>query len=303
MGLPVARLVRYPEDAVDPRAWPAVPVADRILMTEPEFFDVEYVENPHMEGNLGQVDRFRARLQWRELLRAYQRVGLAVDVLPGQPHQPDYVFAANQSLPVPPGLLGTSAAAVLSIMKSARRQPEVKPVGEFLAAQGLMLHQLDPYAVPRFEGTGDAQWHPGRAVLWGGVGPRSTEDAYRRIAAWTGAPVLLLDLVDPRFYHLDTCLALLDEDTAVCFPAAFAEHSLALLRATFPRLLEVDEEEAMRMFCNGHCPDGRHYLVQRGCARAEAALARWGFEVIGLETSEFLKSGGSVFCMKLQFWG
>lgn len=281
---------------------PPVPLPDRILVVEPRFYDVEYVINPHMEGNVGQVNRFEARHQWRHLVEAYRRIGQTVEVLDGLPLLPDLVFCANQALPVPPGLIAPGAGAVMSIMRRARREPEVAHIQGFLSERGVHIEQLDPWSVPSMEGTGDGAWHPGRALLWGGIGPRSRREAWERVSAMTGAPVVLLNLVDPRFYHLDTCLSFVDEQTAVVYPGAFDDAGRALLGALVPRLVEVDEIEAMNMACNGHSPDGRHYLVQSGSPRCNAALERLGVDVIELETDQFLLSGGSVYCMKLHWW-
>ena len=276
---------------------------DRILMAEPEFYDVEYVINPHMAGQVGNVDRLLARQQWLALRRAYEALGIPVDVMPGQPFLPDYVFTANQCLPLPPGVLVEGPAAVASIMASGRRKPEIRPYTAYLEAAGLHVERLDPYAVRAFEGTGDGSWHPERALLLGGVGPRSQTAAYERIGAWTGAPVVLLNLVDPRFYHLDTCLTPLDAHTALYFPGAFDAAGAALIQGVYPGAIAVTEEEAMAMVCNGHSPDGRHFLVQPGSPRIKVLLQDRGIEVVPVETSEFMKSGGSVFCLKLHYWG
>ncbi len=295
-------LIRTIADLPDLATLPPISGGDRILVGAPDFFDVEYVINPHMAGNVGQVDRLRARQQWRALVAVYERLGYPVDVLPGQPFLPDWVFVANQCLPVPPGLLAEGPAAVVSIMASARRQAEIGPYTAALDAAGLHLERLDPYTVGSFEGTGDGSWHPTRAFLFGGVGPRTDRAAYERLSAWMGIPVAILDLVDERFYHLDTCLSPLDAQAALYYPGAFTAHGRALIEAVYPQAIPVDEAEAMNMACNAHCPDQRHVIVQAGSPRTEAALRAAGFEVIDLDTSEFLKSGGSVFCMKLQYW-
>jgi len=285
-----------------PADLPALPRPDRVLMADPEFFAVEYVGNPHMKGNLGCVDRFTARGQWKRLLESYVSLGIPVDVLPAVPLLADYVFTANQALSLPPGILAGGPAAVLSIMNSARRQAETGPVADFLCAANVHLERLNPELVPRFEGGGDALWQPGRALLYGGVGPRSSIEAYRYLNAWTGLPIVVLGLVDPRFYHLDTCLSILDDDSALYYPGAFDEQGRQLLEKLFPQGLQVTEDEALQMACNGHCPDGRNFLVQGGSDRVNQWLTERGFVVAELETSEFLLSGGSVFCMKQHYW-
>ena len=271
-------------------------------MADPEFFDVEHVGNPHMEGNLGRVDRFTARCQWKCLLESYVGIGIPVDVLPAIPLLPDYVFTANQALSLPAGLLAAGPAAVESIMNSARRQAETVSVADFFSSANVHMERLNPYVVPSFEGGGDALWHPGRSLLYGGLGSRSSVEAYRHLSAWTGLPIVVLGLVDPRFYHLDTCLSILDDDTALYYPGAFDEEGRQMLEKLFPRGLPVTEDEAMQMVCNGHCPDGRNFLVQGGRDRVNKWLTERGFVVVELDTSEFLLSGGSVFCLKQHYW-
>jgi len=296
-------LIRSVQELPEIEGLPRIARPDRILLVEPEFYDVEYVINPHMAAYLEGVDRLLARQQWLALRRAYEQVFGRVEVLRGEPFLPDFVFSANQALPVPPGLLAEGPGAILSIMASSRRQPEVRPFGAALEQRGLHLEELDPYVVRSFEGTGDGSWHPERALLLGGVGPRTTVPAYERISAWTGVPVVLLELTDPRFYHLDTCLSPIDSQCALYFPGAFTEEGVALIEAVYPEAIAVQEAEACNMVCNGHCPDGQHFLVHPGSPSAFAALEQRGIEVVTLDTSEFLKSGGSVFCMKLQYWG
>ncbi len=284
-----------------PADLPTLPRPGRVLMTTPDHFRVEYIINPHMEGNEGTVDRARARAQWDALREAYERFGFPVSVVEGEAGLPDMVFCANQSLPLlsPTG----DRTAVLSRMHAPQRTGEVPAYGRFFEAEGYAVQGLDADLPDTFEGMGDALWHPGRFLLWGGHGFRTSPEVYTRLTAALGVPVVPLALHDPDFYHLDTCLCPLDEQTALYYPAAFDEAGLAALREGFPQLIEAPEDEARRLFaCNAHTPDGRHVLIQRGCTETNARLREAGFETVEVDTDEFLKSGGSVFCMKLMFW-
>lgn len=282
-------------------AHPEMPLPGRVLLTTPTHFQVEYAINPHMEGNIGSVDESAAMAQWRALRDAYLRLGVEVEVLEGVEGLPDMVFCANQTLPyVTPG---GERGVVLSRMHNRPRKPEVEHYERFFAAQNYQVQHLDPDLPGDFEGMGDAIWHPGRYLLWGGYGFRTDEEVYRRLSARFGFPILTVRLDDPAFYHLDTCLCLLDEETALYYPGAFDDAGRALIEQTIPRLIEAPEDEARNLFaCNAHTPDGKHVLIQQGCDVTNARLADAGFSVIELDTSEFLKSGGSVFCMKLMFW-
>ena len=282
-------------------ALPAIPRPGRVLLTTPDHYEVAYVINPHMEGNVGDVDPGRARHQWDGLRAAYERLGVEVHVVEGRPGLPDMVFCANQTLPYQTP--GGERGVVLSRMHAAQRKPEVEHYARFFEGEGYEVRGLDPDLPGDFEGMGDALWHPGRYLLWGGYGYRTDRQVYDRLEAALGFVVVPLRLEDPDFYHLDTCLCPLDEDTALVYPGAFDDEGIAALKAHFPRIVEAPEDEARGLFaCNAHCPDGRTVLIQEGCVETRRLLRAAGFESVEVQTDEFLKSGGSVFCMKLMFW-
>ncbi|BBM70126.1 dimethylarginine dimethylaminohydrolase family protein [Rhodothermus marinus] len=280
---------------------PPMPLPRRVLMVSSDHFDVEYVINPHMEGHVGQVDRALARRQWEALRDTYRTLGFEVHVLDGVPGLPDMVFCANQTLPFLRG--DGERGVVLSRMHAPQRRDEVPHIARFFEQQGYALVSIPDEVPGSFEGMGDALWHPGHALLWGGYGFRTDQAVYEWLARELGVRVVALHLTDPDFYHLDTCLSLLDAGTALYVPAAFDEAGRALLHRLIPNLIEVPEREARELLaCNAHCPDGRHVLIQQGCTETVARLRAAGFEPIELDTGEFLKSGGSVFCMKLMFF-
>ena len=290
-----------PDAVLDLSALPAIPRPGRVLLTSPDHFEVAYVINPHMAGNVGDVDRQRARDQWHALRETYEALGVETTVVAGAPELPDMVFCANQTLPYQTP--GGERGVVLSRMHAAQRKPEVEHYARFFQGEGYEVHGLDPDLPGDFEGMGDAIWHPGRYLLWGGYGYRTDPQVYARLGDALGFPVLTLSLTDPDFYHLDTCFCPLDEETALIYPGAFDADGLATLRAHFRRTIEAPEAEARELFaCNAHSPDGHHVVIQRGCAETVALLQAGGYRPVEVETGEFLKSGGSVFCMKLMYW-
>lgn len=280
---------------------PAVPRAGRVMMVSPDHFDVQYVINPHMEGHVGTVDRGAARQEWEALRRTYEQLGVDVSTADGVQGLPDMVFCANQTLPFYNPRSGEQGV-ILSHMHADQRRDEVAHLEEAFMRVGYPARRL-PEGVGDFEGMGDAIWHHDRYLLWGGYGYRTDVEVYQHLSRMLNLRVLALRLSDPDFYHLDTCLSVLDEQTALIFPSAFDEDGLAFLSHFFKRLIEAPENEARTLFaCNAHSPDGKHVLIQRGCTETNRRLATAGFKPVELDTDEFLKSGGSVFCMKQMFW-
>jgi N-dimethylarginine dimethylaminohydrolase len=284
----------------------AVPPPDRLLLADPEHYEVTYAINPHMrseDGELERVDRGRAREQWQALRETCEGIGLSVDVLPPLEGHPDLVFCANQVLPVPAEATPHREGAIVpSHMAAAQRQEEVPHVLEHFQAAGHRVEPLRTTSEP-MEGMGDGIWHPGRRLLWAGVGPRSSEAAWREVAARYRLTVIPLELVDHDFYHLDTCLVALSESTCLWLPQALSRVSQKRVQALFTHCIEADELESReRLACNAWSPDGERVLIQRGAPKTLRRLRAGGFEALELDTDEFLKSGGSVFCMKLAYW-
>ena len=268
-------------------------------MVTPDHFQVEYVINPHMEGQVGSVDPIRAGEQWGGVKTAYQSLGIDVEVIDGAAGFPDLVFCANQTLP---GLNEAGERVLLlSNMASAAREPEVGFFGAFFADRGYDVAGLASDS--RIEGCGDALWHHKRRLLWCGHGFRSDPEALESACEAFGVPGILLELIDPQFYHLDTCLAILTDDIAMWVPAAFNAEARALIERIIPHLIEVPHREAASLLaCNAHSPDRRSVIIQSGCDETSRLLGDHGFNVIEVETGEFLKSGASVYCMKQMFY-
>jgi N-dimethylarginine dimethylaminohydrolase len=288
--------------AAAPRA--VCPAFRRVLMVSPEYFRVEYAINPYMKsagGELKQVDVARAMEEWQRLREAYIRLGVPVIVLPGEKNLPDMVFAANQGFPFRDPKSGRTSC-LMSRMRSEFRRGEVPFFKRWFEANGYETLELETPGV-FFEGNGDAHLHPGLPLVWGGVGPRTTLEAQEEIARRFDLAVVPLELRSPDFYHLDTCFTLLNAETVAYLPDAFSPSSRKLVEAGFRNVIPLGYDECHRYFSgNCHCPNGRDVLIQEGNRRFNALLERAGFTVHELDTSEFMKSGGSVFCMKMMIF-
>lgn len=279
-----------------------VPRPERVLLTTPDYFDVEYVINPHMAEHVGSVNTAAARQQWEALRDMYAELSFTLEIVEGVEGLPDMVFCANQTLPYfHPDL--DAQGVVLSYMHAEERQDEVPHFEQFFRQQGYDIKRLPPELQTSFEGMGDAIWHPNRYLLWGGYGIRTGFTAYEYITDLLEVNVLALRLDDPDFYHLDTCFSVLDETSVLLYPDVFEADSRALIHHFFDTVIEAPEDEARhQLACNAHCPDREHVLIQAGCDVTNERLRDAGFTPVELDTSEFLKSGGSVFCMKQMFW-
>lgn len=265
-----------------------------ILMCAPEYFGVDYIINPWMENQIGRATLSRAKAQWANL-RGNLAMHSDIAFVPPTPGLPDMVFTANAGLAI-------GDKAVVSRFHAKERQPEERLFCEWFEAQGYSIAPW-PEQVP-FEGAGDALVDPARDIVWCGYGWRSDEAAAKHLERIFGRRTIALKLVDPRFYHLDTCFCPLSGGWVMYYPPAFAIESRELIRAIAPaeKRIEVSEKDALSFACNAVEASGGVFL--NACSDAlRARLIDAGFRPVATPLSEFMKAGGAAKCLTLQLPG
>ena len=254
------------------------------LMCAPSHFTVRYSINPWMDPNRA-VDSARADQQWRSLVTALGRRGVHIKLIDQDPTQPDMVFTANAGLV-------HGRRVVLSRFASHERRGEEPRFADWFASRGYEVMEV----AEAFEGAGDASLFRDHVIA--GWGWRSTRAGVEAAAELLGMPCVPLRLTDPRFYHLDTCLSILDSETILWYPAAFDVDAGRALQALCPHLIPIVEPEALQLACNA-VTSGRAVYTTGASPRLRCSLAAAGFELHGLVLDEFLKAGGGARCLTL----
>jgi N-dimethylarginine dimethylaminohydrolase len=267
-------------------------VADkpRILMCPPDHFGVEYEINPWMSVARG-VDRARAVEQWNALRETLGELGAEVDLTTPVAGLPDLVFTANAGLVY-------RDEFIPSRFRFRARQGETAHFEAWARSRGFRV--VEPPEGMSFEGAGDALFCG--STLFAGYRFRSDARSHQWVGEHLGVEVLPMELVDPRYYHLDTCFCPVAPDAAIYYPGAFDEYGRAVIRARIPRLIEVRPEEAHGFSCNAVVV-GRTVVLNRGAPKLAEDLRALGFEARPLDFSEFIKSGGSAKCLTLRVDG
>ena len=260
-------------------------------MCAPEHFAVEYAINPWMQPGIA-VDRERALEQWATLVQTYRTLGHRVDVAPALSGQPDMVFAANGATTVGGRTYG-------AMFRHEERQAEAGAWATWLTDQGHAVTR------PAQINEGEGDFLVLGSMILAGTGFRTSIAAHVEAQQVLDRPVVSLELVDPRFYHLDTALAVLDDGNGEA-PAdiayvrrAFSPHSLRTLRQLFPTALEVDESDALVLGLNA-VSDGRHVVLPTQARGLTERLAARGYVPVPIDVSELLKAGGSVKCCTME---
>jgi N-dimethylarginine dimethylaminohydrolase len=256
-------------------------------MCRPDHFAVTYSANPFMHPE-APTNTVLAVRQWENLRDTYRLLGHSVALLDPVPGLVDMVFAAN-------GGFTLDGRAYVASFKHPQRQPEAAAFRAWFSEHGFDTRA--PVSVN--EGEGDFAVAGG--VILAGTGFRSSPQSHAELASIFQREVLSLRLVDPRFYHLDVALSVLDPEAEsgpgriAYLPGAFDEASRSLLARRFPDAILVDEDEASLLALNS-VSDGRHVVVTEAAPRYIRQLLAHGYTPVPVDLSELLKGGGGIKC-------
>ena len=258
----------------------------RYLLCNPHHFDVVYEINAWMSVTQ-RPDRQKAHRQWTALHHTLIRLGVWVEYATPLQTQPDMTFTANAGLV-------RGKKAVLSNFRYKERQGEAPGFEAWFLANGYEVVKLSSGS---FEGEGDALY--AGDTLFGGFGFRTDRAVYAELEAALGhTKTVICEMINPRFYHLDTCFCPLNASKGFFYPAAFTPETAALMRNEM-ELFEVPEEEAMRFACNSVVLE-REVVIPAGCPKTMDFIRACGYEPYPVEIDEYFRAGGAAKCLVLK---
>jgi N-dimethylarginine dimethylaminohydrolase len=273
----------------------------RFLMCRPRHFAVAYTINPWMDPqSWAQEDcalSLDSQKEWTRLYRKLTRLGAEIELVTPVPGLPDLVFTANAAVV----LNGVALLARFRHSERTGEEPHYETAFRKLQACGFVnaIRKLPDDVV--LEGAGDCVWDDTRNLFWMGYGPRSDVAARDAVAETFGAEVIALELVDPRFYHMDTALVPLTGGEVMYVPQAFTAAGLAAIRDRIEpdRRIELASEDSVRFAANAVCLD--RAIVLSSCTDdLRRRLEESDYRVIATPLDSFLRSGGSAFCLTLR---
>lgn len=262
----------------------------QILMCQPEYFGIEYEINPWMKIE-HKVNHDIAFSQWENLYQTILLCGASISLIKPIAGLPDMVFTANA------GLL-YDKHIILSHFKYNERQREVPYFQSWFIEAGFQI--TNPLSkqteTAYFEGAGDALL--AGDLLFAGYGFRTDLAFYKQAIDIHQDKLILCELNNAYFYHLDTCFCPLHSHLALWYPPAFTIDSQKRMMDTSIELITVTEEEAKKFACNA-VVIGKNVIIPSNCPNVTKQLEERGFRVYACEMTEFLKAGGACKCLTL----
>jgi N-dimethylarginine dimethylaminohydrolase len=261
-----------------------VKLIKKILLCKPLYFDtLDYVINPWMQP--GTINGEKAMQEWNALVQVYQNQDVEIEIIDQQKGSPDMVFATDQ------GII-QEKKVLLSRFWTKERRNETSYYETW-------FHEHDYHIVtlPKdiyFEGNGDSSlW---RDKIFIGIGYRADMETCKAVSKLLDREAIPLEIVNPKFYHLDVGFFSLNNDTAFYYPPAFSEKSRGVLKKLIPNLIEFTEGEALG-FCANSIVTDHQIIHQKDNKTFTEKLKELGYNSIEVDVSEFMKSGGGIHCL------
>lgn len=255
-----------------------------LLLCPATYFSVKYKINPWMNPSIPVAQKLASK-QWQALLDTYENLSLSINVISPVSDLPDMVFAANS-------LFSINKKAVVARYRHKQRQGETLHYTRWLKDHDFEI--IDPTPIV-YEGQGDTLLV--EDLILQGYGFRSDVEIVNILSyTFPNKKVIKLRLVDDRFYHLDMCCLPINRNLVYFYEKAFDQESVHAIKKYFKNAVAVSDEEALSFALNSVVLD--HAVITNIKAKSFSdRLSNEGFNVIPLDVSEFIKSGGAVKCL------
>lgn len=256
------------------------------LLCAPDYFNVEYEINPWMSLSVTPNQKL-ATEQWSKLYKLMLLAGADCSLVNQVRGWPDMVFTANA------GLVKGSKVMVASF-RHKERQGETPFFKNWFDANGFESFLLESGS---FEGEGDALF--AGETLFCGFGFRSDRNVFNKVADILEVQDLVFcELINPSFYHLDTCFCPINNQEALCVVEAFTQESIKNMEAKI-NLIPLTKNDASCFGCNSVIINNS-IIIPSGCSELPEILASKHFTVYETPMSEFIKAGGAAKCLSLR---
>lgn len=257
----------------------------RVILCQPEFMAIDEVINEVQKKYEDEnIDIQRAMSQHAEFEKLLKENGVEVITLPTSEKYPEQVFTRDIGFTI------GNEVFIADLAANIRKGEEIT-LKEWLIAQDI------PYqsATDRMEG-GDIIVD--RYTIYIGISSRTSEEAVNKLEEKLPDHQLKRIPFDGRYLHLDCVFNILSPEKALVFSAAFDQETLHQLADSY-QLIEVAEDEQFSLGTNVLSIGNNKIFSLPQNEQVNANLRANGFEVIEVDFSEIIKSGGSFRCCSM----
>ncbi len=261
-------------------------VLKRVILCQPQYMTIREVINETQEHFKKEgIHIERALEQHAEFVRILQENNVDVILLPYHKKYPEQVFTRD---------VGFTLGQTIFVAKMAT---EIRSGEENILKQWLEDEEISYYNLieERIEG-GDVVID--QNTIFVGLSNRTDEKAVEQLQRLLNNFKVIPIPFKEKYLHLDCIFNIVSPEVALIYPNALTQKEIDFFAARYD-LIEVSEEEQFQLGTNVLSIGNKRILSLPVNINVNKQLRDRGFQVIEVDITEIIKSGGSFRCCTL----
>nr|WP_235420809.1 arginine deiminase family protein [Jeotgalibacillus soli] len=231
------------------------------------------------------IDRVKAMEQHNTFMEVLKTHGAEIIQFPPLETFPEQVFTRDIGFTI-------GDTVFVSTMGNDIRRGEESLLLSWLQGAGEFAKKIESHSI---EG-GDVVID--QSTVWVGVSKRTTEAAIKELQGKLPQHEVIAVPFDSKYLHLDCLFNVISPTDALIYIPAFSKESRDLFGSRYS-LIEVNEKEQFTMGPNVLSIGNGKIISLPENQQLNEKLRHTGYEVIEVDISEIIKSGGSFRCCTL----
>lgn len=258
----------------------------KVLLCEPRYMEIQEVINDVQKEYINEnINQSRAIAQHQQFEKTLRKAGVEVIKLTPSKNLPEQVFTRDIGFTLGDRLF-------ISEMANPIRQGEEEVLARWMDAHEIAYKKISADSI---EG-GDVIVDGSRVFI--GVSHRTCLDAIQTLEKELPEYEIIPIRFNPKYLHLDCVFNILSPKDALIFPDAFQPEVVELLSSMY-HLIEVNEDEQFSMGTNVLSIGSNRVISLPINQDVNTQLRHHGYEVLEVDFSEIIKSGGSFRCCSM----
>ncbi|MDQ0217625.1 hypothetical protein ELQ35_06195 [Peribacillus cavernae] len=255
----------------------------RVVLCQPQYMTIrEVINDTQKHFKKEGIDIKTAMKQHGEFVNVLRQHGVEVFLLPSFSQYPEQVFTRDIGF-----TLGQTV--FVAEMASGIRQGEEEILKKWLKENRLPFHNL---VKDQIEG-GDVIID--RNTIFVGISNRTHINSIKRLQTLLPDFEVIPVPFEAKYLHLDCVFNILSPEDALIFPEVISEKEREFLSGRY-NLIEVTEEEQFTLGTNVLSIGNKKIISLPVNKNVNEKLRDRGYDVIEVDITEIIKSGGSFRC-------
>ncbi len=258
----------------------------KVILCPPRYMKIRKIINQTQAHFAKEnIDTSIAMKQHKALVETLQQENIDIILLPPKKEFPEQVFTRDLAFTL-------DGQIIVGQLEETIRQGEEEILKAWLDEEGIPYKSITAGPI---EG-GDVLINENQ--VWVGNSYRTSKEAINQLRKFLPDMEIIMVPFNGDFLHLDCVFNILSSNEGLIYPPAFAKDELFHLKERF-NLFEISDKEQFTLGTNVLSLGKKKVLSLPINRQLNNQLHKWGYQVIEIDITEIIKSGGSFRCVTM----